>query len=171
MIAIRLEDCQFSLWSRGWGQALCCIEWDSLLPRRVAFWVLCYVQNGKDSLGQDANSSRCDFCILSCMFLWLETELTNQGRNTKLTCSNHVIFLRNPIFPLLIFSLSLTNGIIPSCFFLWVFVFLDRSWNGLERPQSPKLLFQYSNEFSVGRMEPLAFFPESQLGFSVEILA
>lgn len=35
------------------------------------------------------------FGILSCLFLWLETELTNQWRNTKLTSSNQVIFKKS----------------------------------------------------------------------------
>lgn len=97
MIAVGFEDYQFRLQFRGLWQALSCTEGDSVLPQSIAFWVLCYIQSGKDSLGQDANSLKCDLGILSCLFLWLETELTNQWRNTKLTSSNHVIFKKSPI--------------------------------------------------------------------------
>lgn len=81
----------------GWWQAFRYTGGGSFLPQRVAFQVLCYVHSGKDSLGQDANSLKCDFSLLSCMFLWLEPELTNQWRNTKLTSSNHVIFKKSHI--------------------------------------------------------------------------
>lgn len=74
-----------------------CIVGDSFLPQRIAFWVLCHTQSRKDSLGQDANSLKCGLGILSCLFLWLETELTNQRRNMKLTSSNHVIFTKSHI--------------------------------------------------------------------------
>lgn len=96
-IAVGLEVFQFRLRLRGLGQALYCIEGDSFLPQRIASWVLCYIQSGQDSLGQDANSLKCDLGILSCLFLWLETELINQWRNTKLTSSNHVIFKKSHI--------------------------------------------------------------------------
>lgn len=97
VIATGLKDFQFRLRFRGLWQALYCTEGDSLLPQRIAFWVLCYMQNGQDSLGQDANSLKRDLGILSCLFLWLETELINQRRNTKLTSSNHVIFKKSHI--------------------------------------------------------------------------
>lgn len=92
-----VEDYQFRLQFRGLWQTLSCIEGDSFLPQSIAFWVFCSIQSGKDSLGQDANSLKCDLGILSCLFLWLETELTNQRRNTKLTSSNHVIFKKSHI--------------------------------------------------------------------------
>lgn len=58
--------------------------------------VLRCVQREIDSLGQDANSLKCDLGLLNCLFLWLETELTNQRRNARLTSSNHVIFKETP---------------------------------------------------------------------------
>lgn len=72
------------------------LHWGRFLST-TEHWVLCYIQNGKDSLGQDANSLKCDLAILSCLFLWLETERINQRRNTKLTSSNHVIFKKSHI--------------------------------------------------------------------------
>lgn len=97
--------------------------------------------------------------FLSCMFVVELTEhkpVKKYQINFQQSCN-----FKNP-YSHPCFSLSLKNGKF-LCFFLWVFVFLDRSEMDWSWPQSLKLLFQYSNKFSVGRMEPLAFFPESQL--------